>query len=240
MASTLSWSCSPMLSSSNKAMASIKANSTVPCGYVAFPIPKNFGSKRGTRLSMVRAQTAAGEENKDTSQSVDVHVSKGNQGTSVERRPRRVVDISNFGLWDPFSPIRALRPMLDTMDRLFDQTTTFPGAHRSAWDWQARANWDVVEEENEVKMRFDMPGLDKEDVKLSVEDDVLVIKGEHKKEGKDNDSWSWRSFNSYDTRIQLPDNLEKDKIKAELKNGVLYISIPKTKAERKVIDVQIQ
>lgn len=144
------------------------------------------------------------------------------------------------GLWDPFSPIRALRPMLDTMDRLLDQSTTFPGAHRSAWDWQTRANWDVVEEENEVKMRFDMPGLDKEDVKLSVEDDVLVIKGEHKKEGKDNDSWSWRSFNSYDTRMQLPDNLEKDKIKAELKNGVLYISIPKTKAERKVIDVQIQ
>lgn len=189
---------------------------------------------------MVRAQAAAGEENKDTSQSVDVHVSEGNQGTSVERRPRRVVDVSNFGLWDPFSPIRALRPMLDTMDRLFDQTTTFPGAHRSAWDWQARANWDVVEEENEFKMRFDMPGLDKEDVKVSVEDDVLVIKGEHKKEGKDNDSWSWRSFNSYDTRMQLPDNLEKDKIKAELKNGVLYISIPKTKAERKVIDVQIQ
>ncbi|XP_030935853.1 small heat shock protein, chloroplastic [Quercus lobata] len=240
MASTLSWSCSPMLSSSHKAMPSIKANSTVPCCHVAFPIPKNFGSKRGSRLSMVRAQAAAGEENKGTSQSVDVHVSEGNQGTSVERRPRRVVDISNFGLWDPFSPIRALRPMLDTMDRLFDQTTTFPGAHRSAWDWQARANWDVVEEENEFKMRFDMPGLDKEDVKVSVEDDVLVIKGEHKKEGKDNDSWSWRSFNSYDTRMQLPDNLEKDKIKAELKNGVLYISIPKTKAERKVIDVQIQ
>ena len=46
---------------------------------------------------MVRAQAAAGEENKDTSQSVDVHVSEGNQGTSVERRPRRAVDISNLG-----------------------------------------------------------------------------------------------------------------------------------------------
>ena len=78
-------------------MPSIKANSTVPCCHVAFPIPKNFGSKRGSRLSIVRAQAAAGEENKDTSQSVDVHVSEGNQGTSVERRPRRVVDISNFG-----------------------------------------------------------------------------------------------------------------------------------------------
>ncbi|XP_065619004.1 heat shock protein 21, chloroplastic-like [Quercus suber] len=136
-----------------------------------------------------------------------------------------------YTLTDQYSPYRA---------QVANFVTSLPRAHRSAWDWQARADWDVVEEETEVKMRFDMPGLDKEDVKVAVEDDVLVIKGEHKKEGKDNDSWSWRSFNSYDTRIQLPDNLEKDKIKAELKNGVLYISIPKTKAERKVIDVQIQ
>lgn len=142
---------------------------------------------------------------------------------------------------DPWSPMRSMRQMLDTMDRIFEDTMLMPGRSRGGGG-EIRAPWDIKEEENEIKMRFDMPGLSKEDVKVSVEDDVLVIRGDHKKEegsGGD-DSWSSKSYSSYDTRLQLPDNCDKDKVKAELKNGVLYITIPKTKVERKVIDVQIQ
>ena len=62
-------------------MPSIKAN-TVPCSAI-FPIPKNFGSNRASRLSLVRAQGAG--DNKDTS--VDVPVIQGNQVPTEERRP---------------------------------------------------------------------------------------------------------------------------------------------------------
>ncbi|KAL0358838.1 UNVERIFIED_CONTAM: Small heat shock protein, chloroplastic [Sesamum angustifolium] len=185
--------------------------------------------------SLVRAQASG--ESKDTA--VDVHhVSGGNQGTAVERRPRRLaVDVSPFGLLDPLSPMRTMRQMLDAVDRLFEDAMMFPGTAGG----EVRMPWDIKEEENEIRMRFDMPGLSKEDVKVSVEDDrVLVIEGKQKREEEGgNDSWSKRGYSTYSTRLMLPDSCEKDKVKAEMKNGVLYVSVPKGKVEKKVLDVQI-
>ncbi|CAJ2667344.1 unnamed protein product [Trifolium pratense] len=238
---SLSTTVSPLLS--QKTGYSVKShnnNTIAPC-MATFRSQRQF-----PRLGLGRVRAQAGGDNKDNSLEVQ-HVNKydegGDKGTAVERKPRRgsSIDISPFGLLDPWSPMRSMRQILDTMDRIFEDAMIFPGTNLGVGGGEIRVPWDIKDEENEIKMRFDMPGLSREDVKVSVEDDVLVIKSDVKKEESgEEDSWSRKSYSSYDSRLKLPDNCEKDKVKAELKNGVLYISVPKTKVERKVIDVQIQ
>ncbi|CAG7909693.1 23.5 kDa heat shock protein, mitochondrial-like [Brassica rapa] len=80
-----------------------------------------------------------------------------------------------------------------------------------------RLGWDVKDKENALHVRIDMPGLSREDVKLSLEQDTLVIKGEEHEEG--------RKFSS---RIELPqEEYKANEIKAEMKNGVLKVVVPK-------------
>ncbi|KAI3735462.1 hypothetical protein L6452_14960 [Arctium lappa] len=175
-------------------------------------------------LPVARAQAKADDS------SLDV---QGSAPGSLQRRPSST--ISPFGLLDP------MRQMLDTMDRMFEDSMAFP-MRTSSSAWNIRSPWDVEDGENEIKMRFDVPGLSKGDLKVYVDNDMLVIKGEQKQDHdrEDNNSWSRQNYSSYQTRIDLPDYCEKDKIRADLKNGVLLISIHKTKVERTVIDVEIQ
>lgn len=211
----------------------------------ARPAPLSAGRTRPLTTA------SASQDNRDNSVDVQVSQNGGNnqQGNAVQRRPRRAgFDISPFGLVDPMSPMRTMRQMLDTMDRLFDDTVGFPTARRSpaAASEAPRMPWDIVEDEKEVKMRFDMPGLSREEVKVMVEDDTLLIRGEHKKEagdgaeGQGDGWWKERSVSSYDMRLALPDECDKSQVRAELKNGVLLVTVPKTETERKVIDVQVQ
>ncbi|KAL6867467.1 hypothetical protein ACP4OV_015491 [Aristida adscensionis] len=197
------------------------------------------------------AVASAAQENRDNT-AVDVQVSQNGGDRQVQRRPRRAapLDISPFGLVDPMSPMRTMRQMLDTMDRLFDDAVGFPMSSRrsspAAATGEVRLPWDIMEDEKEVKMRFDMPGLARDEVKVMVEDDTLVIRGEHKKEegeggeGGGDGWWKQRSVSAYDMRLALPEECDKSKVRAELKNGVLLVSVPKTEVERKVIDVQVQ
>lgn len=101
----------------------------------------------------------------------------------------------------------------------------------------SRRGCDVKEDDDALYMRVDMPGLGKEDVKVSVEQNTLVIRGEGERESEDGES-----RRRYSTRVDLPTNLYQiDKIKAEMKNGILKVVVPKVhKEERKdVFQVQV-
>ena len=101
---------------------------------------------------------------------------------------------------------------------------------------------DVKEKEKEFVLEFELPGVNKDDVKLSVDNNVLTVSGEKKyeeKEEKDNYFYNERCFGKFERSFNLPENVEKDKVKANYKDGVLSVSIPKAKKpEPKMIEIK--
>lgn len=85
----------------------------------------------------------------------------------------------------------------------------------------------VKESDNHYKLKYDMPGIPKENVNITVGDGVLTIKGEHKEDDDSNEYWSSSSYGYYNTSMVLPDDAKVDEIKAELKDGVLVVTIPR-------------
>jgi HSP20 family protein len=76
-------------------------------------------------------------------------------------------------------------------------------------------------------------------VKVTVEGDQLVINGEQNAD-KSDDGWSSHSYENYNTRLTLPEHVKVDEVKAELKNGMLRIVIPKFKEDPKTNAIPIE
>ena len=90
---------------------------------------------------------------------------------------------------------------------------------------------DLHENDKSYEMKVDIPGMKKEDIKLSSEENKLVIEGERKDEKKDDKChFVERHFGRFHREVCLPGNAEMDKISAAYENGVLKVSVPK-KAE---------
>ncbi|KAG8388276.1 hypothetical protein BUALT_Bualt02G0108800 [Buddleja alternifolia] len=100
------------------------------------------------------------------------------------------------------------------------------------------------EHDDHYKLRYHVPGIGKDDVKITVEDGVLNIRGEHKEEeeeGSDDEYWSSRSYGYYNSSVLLPEDAKVDGIKAELKDGVLNIVVPKSeKVKKDVKEIQVE
>lgn len=110
---------------------------------------------------------------------------------------------------------------------------------------EVRPPWDIHDKEHEIRMRFDMPSHSKEDERVLAKDDVLVIGGEHKEnEGGGKDKARNESQMGRSTARATPGSGCQELWKrwglAPLKNGVLYITVPKTKVRKKVTDVELQ
>lgn len=95
---------------------------------------------------------------------------------------------------------------------------------------------DVIDRDSEVVVRAEMPGIEKKDLKVSLADNVLSIKGQSNKEEKEEKGDYYRheiSSSSYARSVSVPTGVDASKIVANLKDGILEIKLPKMESSKK-------
>jgi len=92
---------------------------------------------------------------------------------------------------------------------------------------------DVEETDGEIRVTAELPGVDEKDLEVHVQDDVLTLKGEKHEEREDRGrGWRERSYGGFYRTIQLPSEVDADKVTAGYKKGILTIRLPKTATAR--------
>jgi len=134
-----------------------------------------------------------------------------------------------------FSNFFNTEPLIGNNYLLEDRTGKNRGLVSS--NYKAPAS-DIYETDKEVVVEVDMPGVDKKDIKVNVTEDAIEIKAEKKNELKQEDKKKGmfrleRSFAGFYRSFALPNSVNPDKANADYKEGVLKITVPKLKIEKK-------
>ena len=140
---------------------------------------------------------------------------------------------------DPFEEIRRMQ---DRLNRLFDEFERFGRQIVPVEEYPATMPLDVIDEGDKVKVVADLPGFNKEDIQIYLEDGDLVIRAERKEEKEEKGKDFIRQERRYGEvyrRVTLPAEVEIEGVKASYNNGVLEIVLPKTeKAQKKEIKIE--
>jgi HSP20 family protein len=141
-----------------------------------------------------------------------------------------------------WEPTRELDSLQSEMNRLFEG---FFGTTGRAGDGVRSRRWipamDLVETDDHLVLRADLPGMNEDDIDIEVKDNVLTVSGERKAEQEEKEEGYYRverAFGSFSRSLTLPQGVSADQVSANFDNGVLEVRIPKPE-ERKPQRVQI-
>jgi HSP20 family protein len=136
------------------------------------------------------------------------------------------------------SPFSMMRRLMNEMDSLFEDFWNGPSLLQRLprYDFGSRGFWtpqvDVTERDGNLVVHADLPGLQSEDVKVSVDENVLTISGERTDENEDNQGGIHRKerrYGSFHRSIRLPEDVDPESIQASFQNGVLEVTMPMPK-----------
>jgi len=141
--------------------------------------------------------------------------------------------------WPTFGRLSDLR---DEIDRLFEAPLTELGRTASVFGGWTPAI-DVFEDKENVVVKAELAGMKKEDIEVTLHEGTLNITGERKTEKKVEEAGLYRSerfFGRFQRAVTLPSPVNGAKVKAEYKDGILTVTLPKTEeAKPKQIDVSV-
>ncbi|MBN1292208.1 MAG: Hsp20/alpha crystallin family protein [Candidatus Latescibacteria bacterium] len=130
--------------------------------------------------------------------------------------------------------------MNDFIDRFFYGWPSYDATTDLSWTPRV----DINENEKDVVIEAELPGIEKKDIKVEVKDNVLTLSGERKQEKKTENSENCcieRNYGKFERSFSLGDMVETDKVSAAYKNGVLTLTLPKKEqAIPKEITVEVK
>lgn len=142
--------------------------------------------------------------------------------------------------WDPFADLATLR---EQMNRMFDDRFFRAAPREETTLAQFAPPVDVFEDENEIRITAELPGVPPEDVQVKVEEGKLTISGQsrlEKEDKRENYHRIERSYGSFFRSFSLPPNVDVEKIHAENRHGVLTVQLPKREESKpRTIDVKV-
>ncbi|MBN1585916.1 MAG: Hsp20/alpha crystallin family protein [Candidatus Omnitrophica bacterium] len=145
--------------------------------------------------------------------------------------------------WDPFSEMQSIWEEMAAMQRRMESVLAshqmFPGPGVEGLSFSPRGGFfdpdvEIQETKGAYTVKVDLPGMEKDKIDVQVTDNVLRISGERDRteESRNEDEGNYfyrseRTFGSFSRQIPLPENVDTLKAKAEYKNGVLLVTLPK-------------
>lgn len=141
-----------------------------------------------------------------------------------------------------WTPVRHMLSFRDEMDKLLNDFYGGAPSARESYEGDWLPAMDIKESENDITAVIELPGLSKDEIKVSVKNDVLSISGEKKQEKvdeKENVHRVERSYGYFKRVITLPMEVDSKGVKAAFKDGVLKVTLPKVES-KKVKEIPIQ
>ena len=139
-----------------------------------------------------------------------------------------------------WSPWRDIMSVQDEMNRLFNGLVTSRGARTGGEDWAPSV--DISETDDGFIVTADAPGMSADDIKISVANNVLTLRGEKRnvrEEKEENFHRVERAFGSFERTFSLPSTVDSENIRAKYKAGVLEVRLPKSK-EAKPQEIKVE